>query len=291
MQKSGQNYAEKTNHRPRTPESPYQRKKINQIRFTTGEGRESGISVFFMISQSLIREGRRGLAGRDCCLVLSSFTVAHCHVASPQTSFGVRLSWMRDKRTPRDVCGEANCHGKTNNLTAKTSWPHGKTENLTAKPKTSQQNQKPHGKTKYREVFCFCREVCFSFAVRFLVLPRQLWATRLLCSWENLTKWTILCQEPLPCRLSDRLDAYFWGEGAYHLRKCQTRQVLARIWRKKTIISSLPNDQSGRPVLTLYSLRGRRSKGKGRLDFLLIRLHRFKNRRFFVVILLGFSSL
>ena len=60
---------------------------------------------------------------------------------------------------------------------------------------------------------------------------------------------------------------------------------------KKTIISSLPNDQSGRPVLTLYSLRGRRSKGKGRLDVLLIRLNRFKNRRFFVVILLGFLSL
>ena len=33
-------------------------------------------------------------------------------LASPQTSFGVRLSrihflWMRDKRTPKDVCGEA----------------------------------------------------------------------------------------------------------------------------------------------------------------------------------------
>ena len=56
-----------------------------------GEGRESEISAFLMISQSLIRGGRRGLAGRDCCLVLSSLTVAH------------------------------NCHGKTNNLTAKTN--------------------------------------------------------------------------------------------------------------------------------------------------------------------------
>ena len=31
-------------------------------------------------------------------------------VASPQMSFGVRLSrmkWMRDKRTPKEVCGEA----------------------------------------------------------------------------------------------------------------------------------------------------------------------------------------
>ena len=34
-----------------------------------------------------------------------------------------------------------NCHGKTKNLTAKTKY-------LTAKPKTSQQKQKPHGKTK-----------------------------------------------------------------------------------------------------------------------------------------------
>ena len=186
---------------------------------------------------------------------------------------------------------------------AKPTTSRQKQADLTAKPKTSRQNRKPHSKTKNLtakpntvKYFVFAVRFlvlprCFSFAVRFLVLPRQLWATRLLCSWENLTKWTLLCQEPLPCRLSDRLDAYFWGEGAYHLRKCQTRQVLARIWRKKTIISSLPNDQSGRPVLTLYSLRGRRSKGKGRLDFLLIRLHRFKKRRFFVVILLGFSSL
>ena len=27
-------------------------------------------------------------------------------LASPQTSFGVRL-WMRDKRTPKNVCAEA----------------------------------------------------------------------------------------------------------------------------------------------------------------------------------------
>ena len=34
-----------------------------------------------------------------------------------------------------------NCHGKTENLTAKTKY-------LTAKPKTSRQKQKPHGKNK-----------------------------------------------------------------------------------------------------------------------------------------------
>ena len=41
-------------------------------------------------------------------------------VASPQTSFGVRLSriqsvgekWMRDKRTSKDVCGEARYDDK-----------------------------------------------------------------------------------------------------------------------------------------------------------------------------------
>ena len=234
-----------------------------------------------------------------CCLVLSSFTVAH------------------------------NCHGKTKNLKAKTKYltakpktsqqnrkPHGKTKDLTAKPNTSQQKQIPMAKPKLfcfccdyhlvlpwgfwlcREVFCFCREV-IGFAVRFSVLQWQLWATRLLCSWENLTKWTLLAQEPLPCRFSDRLDVYFWGGkttrlysiGRIPFAEMPDTAGVSKNLEKKTIISSLPNDESGRPVLTLYSLRGRRSKGKGRLDFLLIRLHRFKNRRFFVVILLGFSSL
>ena len=35
------------------------------------------------------------------------FLLAWLLVASPQTSFGVRLSRNRDKRTPKDVCGEA----------------------------------------------------------------------------------------------------------------------------------------------------------------------------------------
>ena len=92
-------------------------------------------------------------------------------------------------------------HGKTENLTAKTKY-------LTTKPKPSRQNQRPHGKTKYFTAktkyltakanthgktkailfllwsinlflpwgFWFCRDV-FVFAVRFLVLPWQLWAT------------------------------------------------------------------------------------------------------------------
>ena len=68
----------------------------------------------------------------------------------------------------------------TENLTAKT-------KRLTTKPKTSRQNQNyfvvalkywilPWGFWFCRWVCCFCREV-FVFAVRFLVLPWQLWAT------------------------------------------------------------------------------------------------------------------
>ena len=57
---------------------------------------------------------------------LQDFAQFCCALASPQTSFGVRLSrihfsptgynispvgekWMRDKRTPKDVGGEASC--------------------------------------------------------------------------------------------------------------------------------------------------------------------------------------
>ena len=101
-----------------------------------------------------------------------------------------------------------NFHGKTKNLTAKTKYLTAKTKYLTTKPKTSRQNQRPHGKTKYTAKtmqiphgheanthgktkaillllwsIWFCREVFgfavryFVFAVRFLVLPWQLWAT------------------------------------------------------------------------------------------------------------------
>ena len=83
-----------------------------------------------------------------------------------------------------------NCHGKTKNLTAKTTTsrqnqkphgknkiPHGKTKNLTAKPNTSQQKQNSFGFAVgicfCREVFGFCCEV-FGFAVRSLVLPWRL---------------------------------------------------------------------------------------------------------------------
>ena len=94
-----------------------------------------------------------------------------------------------------------NCHSKTKNLTAKTKTsrqnqkphgenkiPHGKTKNLTAKPNTSQQKQNSFGSAVgicfCREVFGFCCDV-FGFAVRFLVLPWQLWATVQTCSVRN----------------------------------------------------------------------------------------------------------
>ena len=88
-------------------------------------------------------------------------------------------------------------HAKNKNLT-KTSQqkqntsqqnqkPHSKTKDLTAKTKYLTAKANTHGKTKAillllwsiwfcREVFCFCREV-FGFAVMFLFLPWQLWAT------------------------------------------------------------------------------------------------------------------
>ena len=84
----------------------------------------------------------------------------------------------RQNRKPQKTMQKP--HGKTKNLTAKTKKPHGKTKDLTAKPNTSQQKpntsrqkQIPTAKPK---LFCFCCEV-FVFAVRFLVLPWQFWAT------------------------------------------------------------------------------------------------------------------
>ena len=98
---------------------------------------------------------------------------------------------------------------------------------VAATPKTSRQNRKPHSKNKNltakpNTVRFLVLPWCFSFALRFLVLPWQLWATRLLCSWENLTKWTLLAQEPLPCRFSDRLDVYFWGGKTTRLYRAHT---------------------------------------------------------------------
>ena len=76
---------------------------------------------------------------------------------------------------------------------------HGKTENLKAKTKTSRQNQ-VWGFRFCREVFCFCREV-FGFAVRFSVLPWGIlflqwgfWFCRDSCGprWKTSTKSNII---------------------------------------------------------------------------------------------------
>ena len=102
-------------------------------------------------------------------------------------------------------------HGKTKKLHGKNKIPHGKTKNLTAKtkyltakPKTSRQNQILHSKNKIALVLpwvfaffhsiWFCREV-FGFAVRFLVLPWQLYGTVYIQwreMWEFLNTFNIL---------------------------------------------------------------------------------------------------
>ena len=119
VQKSGQNYAGKTNHRPRTPESPYQRKKMNQIRFTTGEGRESEISVSFYDFPVSYQRRKTRFGGERL-------------LSGPVFFYGGPLSWQNQQP-----------HGKNKLTSRQKRKPHGKTENLTAKPKTSRQNQIP----------------------------------------------------------------------------------------------------------------------------------------------------
>ena len=105
---------------------------------------------------------------------------------------------------PKTSRQKQNTSRQNRNLTAKTKTsrqkqntsqqqhPHGKTKDLTAKPNTShqkpntsRQKQIPTAKPK---LFCFCCEAFgwFGFAVRFLVLPWQLWATiKVLCAVDN----------------------------------------------------------------------------------------------------------
>ena len=56
-------------------------------------------------------------------------------VASPQTSFGVRLSRIHDKRTPKDVCGEASLWDDWSN---KLTFTFGKLQWLVLGQTTSQ---------------------------------------------------------------------------------------------------------------------------------------------------------
>ena len=162
-----------------------------------------------------------------------------------------------------------NCHGKnkiphskTENLTAKTK-PHGKTKTLmaktkylTTKPKTSRQNQRPHGKTKYFTAktmltakanthgktkailfllwsIWFCRDV-FVFAVRFLVLQWQLWATIPICHWPSPIMHLICLQKfciafvfhfswvftAIPREIENNAYAKFWGANKVHWETC-----------------------------------------------------------------------
>ena len=135
------------------------------IRFVLqrGRGGKVGSPYFFMISQSLIRGGRRGLAGRDCCLVLSSFTVAHCHVASPQTPLGFVCHECVTNEPQGTSAGRLT-------VMAKPTTSRQKQDDLTAKPKTSRQNRKPHSKTKNLTAKPNTVKY-FVFTVRFLVLP------------------------------------------------------------------------------------------------------------------------
>ena len=120
VQKSGQNYAEKTNHRPRTPESPYQRKKINQIRFTTGGG-EGKWDLNFFYDFPVSYQRRKTRFGGERLLSGPVFFYG-----------GPQLSWQNQQP-----------HGKNKLTSRQNRKPHSKTENLTAKPKTSRRNQIP----------------------------------------------------------------------------------------------------------------------------------------------------
>ena len=122
------------------------------------------------------------------------------------TSFKVSIWWPRTVTTKPKTSSR-----QIQNTSRQNQQPHAKNKNFTKtsrqKQNTSQQNQKPHSKTKdltaktkypmakanthsktkaillllwstwfCHEVFCFCREV-FGFAMMFLFLPWQLWAT------------------------------------------------------------------------------------------------------------------
>ena len=165
MQKSGQNYAGKTNHRPRTPESPYQRKK--SIRFVLQRGRGGKVRFRFFNDFPVSYQRRKTRFGGK--RLLSGPVFSYGNLRSGVFFFFFQGRTRREER-------HKGITGRGHDLRLLLRWPttvmakpttsRQKQTDLTAKPKTSQQNQKPHGKTKYREVFCFCREV-FGFAVMF----------------------------------------------------------------------------------------------------------------------------
>ena len=151
---------------------------------------------------------------QNCCLWTRDKTrmVAHNSrvTAKPKTSWQKQKHHGKTKNLTaktKYLTAKPKTSRQKQNTSRQNRKPHGKNKNLTAKPKTSLQNQRPHGKTKYFTAktkyltakanthgktkaillllwsIWFCREVFdfavryFVFAVRFLVLLWQLWAT------------------------------------------------------------------------------------------------------------------
>ena len=151
---------------------------------------------------------------QNCCLWTRDKTrmVAHNSrvTAKPKTSWQKQKHHGKTKNLTaktKYLTAKPKTSRQKQNTSRQNRKPHGKNKNLTAKPKISLQNQRPHGKTKYFTAktkyltakanthgktkaillllwsIWFCREVFdfavryFVFAVRFLVLLWQLWAT------------------------------------------------------------------------------------------------------------------
>ena len=109
-----------------------------------------------------------------------------CYLRWPTT---VTAKPKTSLQKPNSLTAKPKTSRQKQNTSRQNQNPHGKIKDLTAKPNTSQQKpntsrqkQIPTAKPK---LFCFCCEA-FGFAVRFLVLPWQLWATiKVLCAVDN----------------------------------------------------------------------------------------------------------
>ena len=119
-----------------------------------------------------------------------------------------------------------NCHGKNQKPHGKNKIAHSKTKNLMAKATTSRQKQKPHGKTKdlmakpntsqqkpntsrqkqipmaNLKLFCY-----FVLAMRFLVLPWQLWAT--ICATHQSKNKKEVFEDNKICSVGSKTAAHW----------------------------------------------------------------------------------
>ena len=84
------------------------------------------------------------------------------------------IRWPREEKKGSLLYGGPRLSRQNQKPHGKNKIPHGKTKNLTAKPNTSQQKQNSFG---FAVSICFCREV-FGFALKYLVLPWDLWFCR-----------------------------------------------------------------------------------------------------------------